>query len=231
MLKTQKLIPDNTSFQKPSHLKKLICSICSKKFLSKSALKAHTKFIHQHLNIFNCPFENCNKFFNTQYRLDIHMMIHKGIKPYKCELCNKTFTEQGTLRTHLVTHSIVKPFKCELCEYRCKTNPQLRHHYKKEHHEANYYKCPKCYMKFNKKAELKHHFNEHNSFLFCEPIPKIESINIHMNTNNDSYSSSHGSFKMETNDNSQMKQTTQSEGSSSLQIVNEIIFGVFVVDI
>ena len=36
---------------------------------------------------------------------------------------------------------------------------------------------------------------------------------------------------METNDNSQMKQTTQSEGSSSLQIVNEIIFGVFVVDI
>ena len=92
-----------------NNLKKYVCSFCTKKFLSKSALKAHTKFIHQHINIFECPYENCDKYFNTQYRLDIHKLIHKGIKPYKCDLCEKTFTEQGTLRTHLVTHSMIKP--------------------------------------------------------------------------------------------------------------------------
>ena len=199
----------NTSL--PGNIKKLQCTYCPKKFLSKSALKAHTKFIHQHLNTFNCPYENCSKFFNTQYRLDIHMMIHKGVKPYKCDLCNKTFTEQGTLRTYLVTHSTIKPFKCELCDYTCKTNPQLRHHYKKEHNDENYYRCPKCFMKFNKKAELKHHFGEHLSLDYEDDNAGcFKSVNDY----------SQGSFK-DTIDNSQIK------SELSFQVVSEIQFGVY----
>ena len=210
----------------PSHgllnVKKFICSFCTKKFLSKSALKAHTKFIHQHINIFKCPYENCDKFFNTQYRLDIHKLIHKGIKPYKCDLCEKTFTEQGTLRTHLVTHSMIKPFKCELCDYTCKTNPQMRHHYKKEHNDENYYKCPKCLMKFNKKAELKHHFNEHISYL------NGESLNFDIyNKNIISYTRGENSQSSSVKDTNESSQTKQYD--TIYQIVNEIQFGVYVI--
>ena len=211
----------------PSHglrnVKKFICSFCTKKFLSKSALKAHTKFIHQHINIFKCPYENCDKFFNTQYRLDIHKLIHKGIKPYKCDLCEKTFTEQGTLRTHLVTHSMIKPFKCELCDYTCKTNPQMRHHYKKEHNDENYYKCPKCLMKFNKKAELKHHFNEHISY------PYGESLNFDIyNKNIISYTRGENSQSSSVKDTNECSQTKQYD--TIYQIVNEIQFGVYVIN-
>ena len=208
-----------------SNLKKYVCSFCTKKFLSGSALKAHSKFIHQHIGVFGCPYENCDKFFNNQYRLDIHMLIHKGIKPFKCDLCEKTFTEQGTLRTHLVTHSMIKPFKCELCDYTCKTNPQMRHHYKKEHNDDNYYKCPKCLMKFNKKAELKHHFNEHISYLYEEGL-KFDNIwnkNIlcfNRGVNENSQSSS----VKDMNENSQIKQLD----ANDYQIVNEIQFGVYV---
>ena len=145
-----------------AQMKRIVCKICNKRFLSKSALTSHVKFIHQHANIYKCPIENCKKFFNNQYRLDIHLMIHQGIKPYECDLCGKCFTEQGTLRSHLVTHSKLKPFKCDLCTYKCKTNPQLKNHYKKHHNDIYYYKCEKCYLKFSKKAELKHHLNEHH---------------------------------------------------------------------
>ena len=205
-----------------SNVKKFICSFCTKKFLSKSALKAHTKFIHQHINIFKCPYENCDKFFNTHYRLDIHKLIHKGIKPYKCDLCEKTFTEQGTLRTHLVTHSMIKPFKCELCDYTCKTNPQMRHHYKKEHNDENYYKCPKCLMKFNKKAELKHHFNEHISYYG-------ESLNFDIyNKNIISYTRGENSQSSSVKDTNESSQTKQYD--TIYQIVNEIQFGVYVIN-
>ena len=207
-----------------NNLKKYVCSFCTKKFLSKSALKAHTKFIHQHINIFECPYENCDKYFNTQYRLDIHKLIHKGIKPYKCDLCEKTFTEQGTLRTHLVTHSMVKPFKCELCDYTCKTNPQMRHHYKKEHNDENYYKCPKCLMKFNKKAELKRHFNEHISYLYGESL-NFDNI---CNKNIISYTKGENSQSFSVKDTNESSQTKQYD--TIYQIVNEIQFGVYVVN-
>lgn len=140
---------------------KLVCESCQKEFLSKSALKAHIKFVHQHLNVYPCPQDDCKKFFNTQYRLEIHMLSHKGVRPFKCELCHKSFTEQGTLRTHLVTHSSLRPFQCEICKYKCKTCPQLRNHYKKEHNDNHFYKCKICFAKFNKKAELKHHTKAH----------------------------------------------------------------------
>ena len=82
-----------------NNIQKITCSICSKNFLSKSALKAHTQFIHQDNHILNCPYKNCKKLFNNRYRLDIHIMTHKGIKPFKCSLCGKAFSEQGTLNS------------------------------------------------------------------------------------------------------------------------------------
>ena len=164
-------------------IKKITCDICNKNFLSKSALKAHVKFIHQDNHILHCPYKNCKKLFNNRYRLDIHIMTHKGIKPFKCSLCGKSFSEQGTLNSHLATHSSDKPFHCELYSYKCKTNPQLKNHYRKGHNQFDYYKCSECNMKFDKKSDLKHHVKEHefaniNQILSCsQSCININNIN------------------------------------------------------
>ena len=153
---------ENLTSNETNLIKKYYCNLCSKQFLSISALKLHKRFIHEHRLFFACTYKDCGKIFRNKYRLETHLRKHQGIKLYKCEICEKSFSENGTLLTHYVIHSNYKPFSCEFCSYKCKTNPQLKHHYLKEHNESNFYKCFICKFKFKKKAELKHHLFFHN---------------------------------------------------------------------
>ncbi|XP_026166539.1 zinc finger protein 770 [Mastacembelus armatus] len=42
----------------------------------------------------------CCKNFPSPYKLSRHLVIHSGIRPYKCSWCSKTFTQRGHLKTH-----------------------------------------------------------------------------------------------------------------------------------
>lgn len=158
-------------------IKKYICKICSKRFLSISAIRAHIKFFHYKLNRYVCPFKNCKKTFINNYRLKTHINIHKGIKSFVCYICNKKFTENGTLLTHYVTHSNIKPYKCDICENQFKTVPQLKNHYKNIHHIINFYKCIFCNKNFKLKAEYKHHLKLHNKKIFKSINKNVKNIN------------------------------------------------------
>ena len=147
-------------------IKKYACKICSKKFLSISAIRAHIKYFHYKINRLKCPYNNCKKTFINNYRLKTHLNIHKGIKSFVCNICNKKFTENGTLLTHYVTHSNIKPFECDICENKFKTVPQLKNHYKNSHNIINFYKCIFCSKNFKLKAEYKHHLKLHNKKIF-----------------------------------------------------------------
>ena len=209
-----------------NNIQKITCSICSKNFLSKSALKAHTQFIHQDNHILNCPYKNCKKLFNNRYRLDIHIMTHKGIKPFKCSLCGKAFSEQGTLNSHSATHSSNKPFQCEHCSYKCKTNPQLKNHYRKEHNQFDYYKCSECNLKFNKKSDLKHHLKEHEFDNLNKILNNTQSfININNINNNFINLYNHSDpLKLE------HVIFNKKEWKQKLKVIKEISFGFFALD-
>ena len=98
-----------------------------------NVLLKHVNEIHIIISIFKCQYINCEKSFRTGYRLYIHELIHKGIRPHKCNICKKTFVEKGTLKVHLNSHSSFLKYKCQLCNFCCKSDSHLREHYKYKH--------------------------------------------------------------------------------------------------
>ncbi|XP_028252317.1 zinc finger protein 729-like [Parambassis ranga] len=49
-----------------------------------------------------CP--TCSKYFPSPSKLQRHMMIHSGQKPFLCEKCGKSFRQKSHLRIHCHTH-------------------------------------------------------------------------------------------------------------------------------
>lgn len=47
----------------------------------------------------------CQKVFNTQSNLAIHMRGHNGDRPYICEVCNKCFSQSCNLVNHMRVHT------------------------------------------------------------------------------------------------------------------------------
>jgi hypothetical protein len=42
--------------------------------------------------------------FGRGSSLNVHMRVHTGVKPYKCDICNKYFSEKSNLKTHVKKH-------------------------------------------------------------------------------------------------------------------------------
>ena len=54
--------------------------------------------------------------------------MHRGTKPYQCEICSKAFSNNGALVEHIVTHTGEKPFQCEICSKSFSNNSALVEH-------------------------------------------------------------------------------------------------------
>lgn len=84
-------------------------------------------------NIHSCTI--CGKMFPSQSKLDRHVLIHTGQRPFKCVLCNKSFRQSTHLKIHQLTHSEERPFQCCFCQKGFKIQSKLLKH--KQIHTRN----------------------------------------------------------------------------------------------
>ena len=57
----------------------------------------------------------CNKTFEGNYKLKLHMNSHTGEKPFVCQICKKAFSRGPTLNQHLRIH-FAAAFSCKYCD-------------------------------------------------------------------------------------------------------------------
>ncbi|XP_004055985.1 zinc finger protein 770 [Gorilla gorilla gorilla] len=84
-------------------------------------------------NIHACTI--CGKMFPSQSKLDRHVLIHTGQRPFKCVLCTKSFRQSTHLKIHQLTHSEERPFQCCFCQKGFKIQSKLLKH--KQIHTRN----------------------------------------------------------------------------------------------
>lgn len=91
------------------------CEVCFETFTTKKRLLEHQRENPScKIRKFKC--DNCEKSFFNKFKLNVHMRIHTKESPYECKICLKKFRHAPNLKRHDdIVHKGIKPFKCDTC--------------------------------------------------------------------------------------------------------------------
>lgn len=105
------------------HTEDLQCKLCSRIFINKTKLNAHTKLKHLPKTD-PIPCTLCDVKLTSAYHLKQHMEAHKRKTAiYTCDYCRKQFKLKGTMAVHMKVHADLYiqmhsglPYKCNYCQ-------------------------------------------------------------------------------------------------------------------
>lgn len=82
----------------------------------------------------------------SKFKLQDHMNLHTGARPYGCVECGKRFCQISSYRAHLRTHAKteVERFQCRVCRRSYPCQEDLKHHLAINHFQDKYYECDLC---------------------------------------------------------------------------------------
>jgi KRAB domain-containing zinc finger protein len=107
-----------------------------------------------------CSFEDCEKSFPCQAKLQDHLNVHLGIRPFGCEICQKSFYSKKYLRAHEEIHQD-KEIRCD----KCSSTFTRRHNFLRHQKYCSIrYKCPGCSKIYKKRGSFESHLrNKHRA--------------------------------------------------------------------
>lgn len=92
------------------------------------------------------PCSVCDLQLSSKFKLQEHMNLHTGVRPYCCAECGKRFCQSSSYRVHLRTHRQVKADRhdCRICRNGFASQEALAEHLSKTHFENEFYECDRC---------------------------------------------------------------------------------------
>ena len=109
------------------------CTVCGKILPFDSDLKRHMK-THTEEKTWECPNTQCDRSFKRKADLDLHAVVHSGIK-HKCTWpgCKYSNLDPRNVKRHQKSHTQQATVKCPGCERKFTFYMQMKRHRDKEH--------------------------------------------------------------------------------------------------
>ncbi|GBN95384.1 Zinc finger protein 10 [Araneus ventricosus] len=151
-----------------SHFNESYTSVCLKEFQSNANVKFHSVqrnshlkmalIIHKGMKQYKC--DVCKKTFRRSEHLQRHVLTHIADKPHECKLCGKKFSYKSFLIRYTETHEVIKQYKCDVCSKTFRRNEYLKKHVL-THTGEKRFQCEVCGKSFRQKGHLQRHVRTH----------------------------------------------------------------------
>ncbi|XP_058811621.1 gastrula zinc finger protein XlCGF52.1 [Topomyia yanbarensis] len=150
-------------------LKPFKCIHCGRTFSSRSHKTFHEES-HQGRRL-SC--DRCDKSYQHQRDLDLHLREHDRSKIHKCNMCLEHFNSQQALVKHRRSHGETKHFKCDQCDLTFSLKGNLVKHIKVLHSKEKRFSCGQCSKTFYRNNALTFHMLSHQARNFqCKTCEK-----------------------------------------------------------
>lgn len=105
----------------------------------------------------------CDLQLPSKFKLQDHMNLHTGARPYCCAECGKRFCQIYSYRVHLRTHAEVKVERlvCRVCRLAFFSQRDLDKHLSRTHFEKEFYECDLCKQVFTSLKACQNHVQLH----------------------------------------------------------------------
>ncbi|XP_077455791.1 uncharacterized protein LOC144073651 isoform X2 [Stigmatopora argus] len=114
----------------------------------------------------------CRLRLPSSFKLQDHMNLHTGARPYSCAECGKRFSQIQNYRAHLRTHGQDRGERpqCRICLLSFPSHDTLERHLLANHLENKFYECDLCKRVFTTLKACEHHVELHRIMpeLVCE---------------------------------------------------------------